>query len=210
MKLSSILSLATFITYETALYAQPPEPDSTAPSNPQNGRSQDSGTSSNGPEGLHLVRQAGLGGPIGYARAGVLELGGSAGFNANSDVTQFTLTPTAGWFIADRLQLSALLNITYVQTDDNLGRSSSSTLASVLAEPSYHIGFTDMVYGFVGLGVGFTYQSQPGVGFALAPRIGSNLLVGRSGIVTPALTWEINAGDRMDAVRVSIGYTIML
>lgn len=156
-----------------------------------------------------FVENAGIGGTVSYGRQGVLELGGSAGFSANSEVTQFTLSPTVGWFIIDNLELSALLNITYVQTEDNFGNSSSATLASVLAEPSYHHPFTPSIFGFAGVGVGFSYQTGPGVGFALAPRVGGNFLVGRSGIFTPALTWEVNAGDQLDAIRVSAGYTVM-
>lgn len=160
-------------------------------------------------EDVRFIEQAGVGGRVSYARKGVLELGGSAGFSANSQVTQFTLSPTVGWFIIDNLELSALLNITYVQTEDSFGNSSDATLASVLAEPSYHYPFSRSVFGFAGLGVGFSFQTGPGIGFALAPRVGGNFLIGRSGIFTPALTWEVNAGDQLDAVRVGAGYTVM-
>src|SRR5688572_16696775 len=45
------------------------------------------------PSGM-VVKQAGIGGQVGYGRAGVLELGGSAGFTAASDFTNVNLTPS--------------------------------------------------------------------------------------------------------------------
>ncbi len=162
-----------------------------------------------------IVSQAGIGGQVGYGRAGVLELGGSAGFTAGSDFTQINITPSIGWFVADNLQLSGRLSFSYVKTEE------SASLTTALIEPSYHLPFNRSVFGFAGLGMGVAHVSGgPGVGFALAPRIGAQFMVGRSGVLTPALLWQYTTHDTMDtgmgallvvssAVVANIGYTVM-
>ena len=167
-----------------------------------------------------IIRQAGVGGTVGYGRAGVLELGGSAGFAFASDYTQMNLSPTIGWFLADNLEISAILGISYIETGDE-----SSTLWSALAEPSYHLPFNRSVFGFLGLGVGAAHVSDVGTGFAIAPRVGANFMVGRSGVLTPSLSYQYTTvGTDMEdgatgedltvvaltsAVRFNVGYTAM-
>lgn len=165
--------------------------------------------------GSGLVEQAGVGGLVGYGRVGVLELGGSAGFTAGGGMSQFDVAPSIGWFVADNLELSAIMDIAHVRTDDQSG-----TLATVLVEPSYHLPFNKTTFGFLGVGMGGAYVKGPGLAFAMAPRIGANLLVGRSGVLTPSVSWQYNTHDTMDteqgvllqvssAVRANIGYTVM-
>src|SRR5690606_35643523 len=78
-----------------------------------------------------IVEQAGVGGEVGYGRAGVLELGGSAGFTAAADFTSANLTPSLGWFLLDNLQISGLLGVAYIEADDQ-----DATMFSLLVEPS--------------------------------------------------------------------------
>jgi hypothetical protein len=166
-----------------------------------------------------IVRQAGIGGAVGYGRAGVLELGGSAGFAFASDFRSLNLSPTIGWFLVDNLELSAILSITNIKANDE-----SSTLWSALVEPSYHVPFNRSVFGFVGLGVGAAYLSGPGAGFAVAPRVGANFMVGRSGVLTPSLSYEYTTVDTdaesamgedvtvvalSSTLRFNVGYTAM-
>jgi len=171
------------------------------------------------PAGL-IVRQAGIGGQVGYGRAGVLELGGSAGFTASSDFTVVNVTPSIGWFVADNLQLSGRLAFDYVRTEDAMGNTDDGSITTLLVEPSYHLPFTRTAFGFVGMGFGGAYVSGPGLGFAVAPRLGANFIVGRSGVLTPALSWQYTTHDTMDtpngallvvssAVAANIGYTVM-
>ena len=171
------------------------------------------------PSGM-LVKQAGVGGQVGYGRAGVLELGGSAGFTAAQDFATVNLTPSIGWFVADNLQISGRLSYTYVDAGDDSG-----SITTILAEPSYHLPFTRTIFGFAGMGVGAAYVSGPGLGFAMAPRIGANFLVGRSGILTPALSWQYTTHDSntndmagstdtvtmvvSSAIMANVGYTVM-
>jgi len=164
-----------------------------------------------------LVSQAGVGGVVGYGRAGVLELGGSAGFAFASDYRSLNFSPSIGWFVADNLEVSAILSITNIKTGDE-----QSTLWSALIEPSYHLPFNRTMFGFVGLGVGAAHVSGLGTGFAVAPRIGANFMVGRSGVLTPSLAYEyttiesdMEAGSDVtvvaltSAVRFNVGYTAM-
>lgn len=165
--------------------------------------------------GAGLVEQAGVGGLIGYGRVGVLELGGSAGFTSGGGLTQMSVAPSIGWFAADNLELTAIMDITHASTD-----TGSGTLATVLVEPSYHLPFNKTTFAFFGIGVGGAYVKGPGLAFAMAPRLGANFLVGRSGILTPSLSWQYNTHDTMDtqngvllqvssAVRANVGYTVM-
>ncbi len=163
-----------------------------------------------------LIRQAGVGGVIGYGRAGVLEMGGSAGFAFASNYRDINVSPTIGYFLADNFEISAILSISNVKADND-----SSTLWSALAEPSYHIPVNRSVFGFLGLGLGASHISGIGTGFALAPRLGANLMVGRSAVLTPSLSYQyttINTDTTMDgaaivaltqSVRFNIGFTAM-
>jgi hypothetical protein len=165
-----------------------------------------------------IISQAGVGGMVGYGRAGVLELGGSAGFAFASDYRNITVAPSIGWFLADNFEISAIVSISNIKVEDE-----SSTLWSALLEPSYHVPFNRTMFGFLGLGAGAAHVSGLGTGFAIAPRVGANFMVGRSGVLTPSLSYEyttINSGmDDPDtdvttvaltsAVRFNIGYTAM-
>jgi hypothetical protein len=164
-----------------------------------------------------IVSQAGVGGDVGYGRAGVLELGGSAGFAFASDYRSMSFSPTVGWFLADNLELSAILSIENIKNN-----GMSSTLWSALAEPSYHVPFNRSVFAFMGLGVGAAHVSGMGTGFAMAPRLGMNLMVGRSGVLTPSLAYQyttikadmatgtdVTVVALTSAVKFNIGYTAM-
>lgn len=167
-----------------------------------------------------VVEQAGVGGTVGYGRAGVLELGGSAGLMMASGFRNVNVSPTIGWFVADNLELSGILGVSNIKAGDD-----SATVWSALVEPSYNIPFNRTTFGFLGMGVGAAYVSEIGTGLAVAPRIGAKFLVGRSGILTPSLSYEytthnvesVSDGDMQDvtlvavssALRINVGYTAM-
>ena len=167
-----------------------------------------------------LVQQAGVGGVVAYGRPGVLELGGSAGLNIAPDFRNVNVSPTIGWFIADNLELSGILGVSNIKAG-----TETSTVWSALVEPSYHVPFNRTTFGFLGMGIGAAYVSPLGAGLAVAPRIGANVMVGRSGVLTPSLSYEytthdINStptGQMQDitllavssALRINIGYTAM-
>lgn len=166
------------------------------------------------PEG-GLVQQAGVGGNVGYGRAGVLELGGSAGLTAGTDLTQINVAPSIGWFATDNLELSGMLDLAYAKAGKDDGM-----ITTLLVEPSYHLPFNRTTFAFLGMGMGASYVKGPGMAFAVAPRLGGNFMVGRSGILTPSISWQYNTHDTMQtsqgtllvvssALRANIGYTVM-
>ena len=167
------------------------------------------------PAGM-VVRQAGIGGQVGYGRAGVLELGGSAGLTVSPSFSAVTLAPEIGWFVADNLELSGRMAFTHVKTDMDSG-----TLSTILVEPSYHLPFSRSAFAFLGMGMGAAYVKGPGFGFAVAPRIGANLMIGRSGVITPSLSYEYTTHDTTmvgqnatllvvsSALMANVGYTVM-
>ena len=159
-----------------------------------------------------VVEQAGVGGTVGYGRAGVLELGGSAGLMIAPDFRVVNVSPTIGWFVADNLELSGILGVTNIEADGN-----SATIWSALVEPSYHVPFNRTMFAFGGLGIGAAYTSDLGTGLAVAPRIGMNFLVGRSGVLTPSLSYqytthdidEVDTGDMQSRSVVEVSNTLV-
>ena len=165
-----------------------------------------------------IVSQAGVGGVIGYGRAGVLELGGSAGFTVATDYRNLNFAPTIGWFLADNLQLSGIISVSNIKAG-----SKSTTLWSTLIEPSYHLPINRLLFVFLGLGVGASHVTGAGTGFAVAPRIGTNFMIGRSGILSPSLSYQYTTIDvpsngatgsvttvaLTSAVQFNVGYTVM-
>jgi hypothetical protein len=168
-----------------------------------------------------VTEQAGIGGTQAYARAGVLELGGSGGFGAASNYTRFELSPSIGLFLVDNLELSLLTGFNYfrVGATDEAGETSATELKALI-EPSFHLPFSDVAFGFVGVGAGVNYVTGADAGFAIQPRLGANFLIGRSGVLTPSLNINYSTVDAIRtevgtvlAVRTSygmnIGYTVM-
>ncbi len=171
-------------------------------------------TAARGMPAIAVTKEAGIGGTQAYGRAGVLELGGSAGLSLSGAFTQLSINPSVGWFFMNNFEISGILGLTYVHTD-----LSNNTVMSILAEPSYHLPFTDYLYGFLGVGAGISYaNSGSGAGFALAPRLGMNVIVGRSGILTPAFVMNYSTSETVSAnaqtashtsYGINIGYTVM-
>lgn len=165
---------------------------------------------------LRLIRQAGIGGPTAYARNGVLELGGNLSFSAASDNIQLSVTPQIGYFITDNLQLSVLATVAYNEIN-----KVHRTDVTAIIEPSVHVPIVTQLYVFAGAGVGVAYHQGLGTGVAVAPRVGFNIPVGRSGILTTAfnVNWSSNSafestnGQKLVAVHTmigtSLGYSVM-
>jgi hypothetical protein len=170
-----------------------------------------------------LVEQAGVGGVVGYARAGVLELGGSAGLTMAQDIHMLNVSPQIGWFLVDNFELSGIVDVAHLKA----GEGNTATIWSALVEPSFHLPFNRSMFGFVGMGIGASYVSQLGTGLAVAPRVGMDFLVGRSGVLRPSLSYQYTTHDAMSngstddgsadvtlvavssALRFNIGYSSM-
>ena len=168
----------------------------------------------------NVVEQAGIGGETAYGRAGVLELGGNAGMMLAPGFRNINVSPMLGWFVSDNFEVSGIVGVSNIKAGDQ-----SSTVWSSLVEPSYHVPFNRSTFGFIGMGIGAAYVSELGAGLAVAPRIGMNVMVGRSAVLTPSLSYEYTThnADTLDeemaknvtlvavssALRINIGYTAM-
>lgn len=164
---------------------------------------------------MTLVRQAGVGGGVSYARGGVLELGGSVSWSKIAGVNALSVAPMVGFFVTDNFELSAILQVQYTHGSD------SKTFLTGLVEPSLHIPLgSGQAFIFGGVGVGVAYHQGYGSGVAIAPRAGFNISVGRSGMLTPSATfnWASNAAKETPtgvqlAVHTmwgaNIGYSVM-
>lgn len=245
----SFLVLAAVLTTSTAALAQTPDvvvPAVPAAKNVMPANTLPPAVSTNDPRPpvpspivghkLHLVHQAGIGGPTSYARGGVLEFGGSLSFMNGNRFTDLSVSPQVGFFLTNNFELSVLATVSYNRNPvaltaekggGNVMNHSTSVVA--LVEPSIHLPIADHLFVFGGLGVGVAYHkhAQEEVGFALAPRVGFDIMVGRSGVLTPAfnLNWSTNNASpkelqvanttdaRLVAVRTllgaSIGYKVM-
>jgi hypothetical protein len=227
MRMKAFLATTLATTLALATPALADDEQTTAPPTPQENLPEP--TSDNDPAppvaapvdlDANVVKQAGVGGVTGYGRRGVLELGGYAGMMIAPGFRNVNVSPMFGWFVADNIELSTIVGVSNIKAGDQ-----SSTVWSALVEPSYHVPFNRTTFGFLGVGIGAAYVSDLGAGLAVAPRIGANVLVGRSGVLTPSLSYEYTthnvdtvAEDEMknitlvavsSALRINIGYTAM-
>lgn len=181
-----------------------------------------------------VTEQAGVGGTQAYGRAGVLELGGSFNLTSATNFLQVGFNPTIGWFFMDNVEVSAIVGVNYnkitkvtpaVGTLPATETDVSSTGVLLLLEPSFHIPFSEQIFAFAGLGFGLASQSSDpgedaGTGFAIAPRLGMNIMVGRSGVFTPSIQGIFQSTEAIQtpqgaviavdsSIGIGAGYTVM-
>jgi hypothetical protein len=162
-----------------------------------------SGARIGSPEPVEVAQFAGVGSPLAYARSSVVELGGVLALVHDSDTTLFRIAPSVGYFPVDNLEFTLFpeLRITHVaETDTSFG---------LFLEPSYHVPFSDVIFGFAGLGIGFVWADDPGFDFAFRPKLGLDIMIGRSGILKPATFLEVGLGDGAIAGGLEAGFTVM-
>lgn len=169
-------------------------------------------------ESIGVLTQAGIGSETAFARAGVVELGGSVSFTSAEQLTALSFAPTAGYFFADNLQISGILNWNYSKVDDGDARN----VISLIAEPSFHYPLSNEQFVFVGLGAGALFQEDVDTGLAVSPRLGFKHLVGRSGMMTVDVRSIYSLNDSAvstsegtvltvkSAYGIGLGYTVLL
>jgi hypothetical protein len=155
-------------------------------------------------EGGEMAVAAGMGSDLAYAHATVVELGGLLAFTHASETTIFRIAPSIGYFLADNIEFTLFPELTVVNVAE------TDVIFGAMLEPSYHLPFSDVVFGFLGLGVGIRYAEEPGVDFALRPRLGLDIMIGRSGILKPAGFIDIGANDGLTQGGFEAGFTVML
>jgi hypothetical protein len=155
---------------------------------------------------LYVVEQAGVGGPIAYATATVLEVGGTGSVMGTADFVSVRFAPFVGWFVADGVEL--------IYTNEIIGgtRQDRAHFAFIASgELDVHLRITDRLLIFAGPGVGALYNGSD-VGLLLRPRLGLDILVGRSAILRPAFNFSWATvdmydlgGDELADTRISYG-----
>jgi hypothetical protein len=158
-----------------------------------------------GEEGAEVGTGAGMGGDLAYAERSVVELGGSLAFTHASQTTVVRIAPVLGYFLFDSLELTLFPELNVIDVS-----GTTDVTIGVMVEPSYHIALSDTFYAFGGFGIGIRYADDPGVDFALRPRAGVDILVGRSGILKPAVFLDIGANDGLTQGGFEASFTVML
>lgn len=141
---------------------------------------------------VDVIEQAGVGGPIAFASAGVLEVGGSGALIATSEYVMARLGPTIGWFVYDGVELAYTHEI-YGGT--HVGGFGLASLAVI--DVSVHTRINDRLLGFVGLGPGLSYNGET-AGLGGKARLGLDVLVGRSGLFRPATFYTLTTNPLVD------------
>ena len=152
-----------------------------------------------------------------YGQAGVYEVGGSVGVFWDDPELTLAVSPSFGVFLLEYFEISVILDLEYVSDEDpDTGERTGSTTVIAVIEPSYHLPLHEGLYLLTGLGVGVGYDGEI-VGLELIPRVGLNIGIGRSGILTPAARVPILLGvgtvdedDGFEAsveVGLEVGYT---
>ena len=130
-----------------------------------------------------------------YGAKGTVELGGAISADWMTDLFVLDVGPQFGYFFADHWELSLIFDLIYESSRTTPEGSRATTLfQSGLVEPSYHPLIAESVALLGGLGVGYERENGHTL-FELAPRIGVNLMIGGSAVLTPAITIPILIGD---------------
>lgn len=130
-----------------------------------------------------------------YASQGTLEVGGAVGASVTENVATVTASPTVGYFIADRIEISGTFTLAYSRTEDeDTGASMSNTAGALIVEPSYHHPISDDLLVAGGLGVGAGYDGD-NYDFELIPSAGIDVVTSRRNVITPSVRVPILVGE---------------
>lgn len=141
---------------------------------------------------IDVIEQAGVGGPVAFGSAGVLEVGGSGALIAASDYFMAKFGPTVGWFPYDGVMLSYTHEIYGGTAIGGYGVASLAVL-----DVSVHTPVNDRLLAFVGLGPGLAYNGE-NFGVGGKGRLGLDVLVGRSGLFRPAAFYTLTSNTLVD------------
>lgn len=157
---------------------------------------------------LVVRADAGVGSDVAYARQGVVEIGGGLAFWHQSETTMFRISPMLGVFVIDGLELSAFVDFIVNHVSDDID-SQTDVVFSGLVDISYHIALMRELYVFLGIGTGVSFAVDPGADLIFRPRVGVDLMIGRSGILRPQLFLDVGINDGLTAGGVEAAFTVM-
>ena len=120
-----------------------------------------------------------------YGSKGTFEFGGSVATSWTPSLFELDIKPQAGWFIADRVELSAIVSFGYENEADGGERVSTQS-------------------GAFGLGVGVGYDGD-NPDFELIPRVGLNIEVGSRALLNPAIGMPILFGEKKGPLNDEFG-----
>lgn len=140
-----------------------------------------------------------------YGLRGATELGGSVAVGWTEDTFDLDVSPTVGYFIVDRVELSALIRISYQSQEDEAGDRTSLKGGAFVLEPSYHLPLQEELFLLSGLGLGVGHDGDD-FDFEIIPRMGLNVGVGLVGVLTPALRVPIIIDG--DGTTVGMGFEV--
>lgn len=218
-----VISLATVLSCATLTYAQEADKDDDKGDLPGVKETDHAGADETptppggrqevgAPDEVEVARNAGVGSDLAYASQSVVELGGVLALRHQSETTVLRVSPSIGYFFVDNVELTLFPEfiITRIDGDGDGGEGAQTdwSIGAVL-EPSYHLPFSDRLFAFVGIGVGLNYAEDPGVDLLFRPRLGLDVLVGRSGIFKPAAFMDVGLNDGLSAGGFEAGFTVM-
>jgi hypothetical protein len=140
-----------------------------------------------------------------YGQKGAVELGGSVGLNWTNDAFGLDLSPSVGYFILDRVEVSALLRISYEDQENDNGERESVKSGAFIIEPSYHMPVREEVFVLAGLGFGIGHDDED-FDLEFIPRVGLNVGIDLVGVVTPSLKMPILIDN--DGTSAGLGFEV--
>lgn len=166
------------------------------------------------PVELDVVEQAGVGGPVPYAAANVLETGGTASLSIDDLSAAGVLRPYVGWFPVDGFELTYANDLAFRYAGDQIQAAFAATV-----EPSGHFPVAPRLWIALGCGLGILWNGSD-AGFEAVPRVGLDVLVGRSGMlhvsvlgtIATAPLFSIVPGDQVAGhwrVGGELGYSVL-
>ncbi len=168
---------------------------------------------------LEVAHDAGVGSPLAYARQSVVEVGGTIGLLNFSRTTNFRFAPSIGYFIVDGLELTLFADMNILHTGGSSCDAgevgcipedgNTDVRFALILEPSYHIPLSDAFYLFGGVGLGVQFARDPKADFIVRPKLGADLLVGRSAIFKPALFIDVGVNDGYAGFGLEGSFTAM-
>lgn len=144
-------------------------------------------------ERLTVVEQAGVGGPLAYASATVLEVGGSGSMSISGERLYLRMAPYVAWFVVDGFRLSYTHEL-YVSKLEKDYRISTA----ILAGGDVHFRLNDRLLIGAGPELGALYNGAKW-GAMIRPKLTLDILVGRSAILHPGLFFSWSSVDIIDA-----------
>jgi hypothetical protein len=158
---------------------------------------------------MTVVEQAGVGGPLSYGTATVLEVGGAGSMSFAGKHLYLRMVPFVAWFVLDGLQLSYLHEI-YVTKQNSRYRVATAPMLGASA----HFRLTDRLLIATGPECGALYNGDEW-GVLARIKLGLDILVGRSGVLHPSIYGAWASVDTIDAggttvfgQHVSLGFDI--